>query len=48
VDGGVWGWVDDDLAFAKPWGFDLSEIAVPLRVTYGQKDVLVPAAHGLG
>jgi len=44
--GGVWGWVDDDLAFVNPWGFDVSEIAVPVRVTYGQRDVLVPAAHG--
>ena len=43
--GGVWGWVDDDLAFVNRWGFDVGEIAVPVRVTYGQKDVLGPAAH---
>jgi pimeloyl-ACP methyl ester carboxylesterase len=43
---GVWGWVDDDLAFVKPWGFDISEIEVPTEVWYGETDVLVPAAHG--
>jgi pimeloyl-ACP methyl ester carboxylesterase len=47
VKGGVWGWVDDDLAFVRPWGFDLSEIAVPVEVRYGSKDVLVPATHGV-
>lgn len=46
VRGGVWGWVDDDLVFTKPWGFDLAEITVPVQVRYGAKDVLVPAAHG--
>jgi len=44
--GGPWGWVDDDLAFVRPWRFDLTEIAVPVQVRYGAKDVLVPAAHG--
>lgn len=43
---GVWGWVDDDLAFMTPWGFDLAEIQVPVTVRYGAKDVLVPASHG--
>jgi pimeloyl-ACP methyl ester carboxylesterase len=43
---GVWGWVDDDLAFLRPWGFDVSEIRVPVEVRYGARDVLVPAAHG--
>jgi pimeloyl-ACP methyl ester carboxylesterase len=43
---GVWGWVDDDLAFVKPWGFEVEEIHVPVQVRYGAGDVLVPAGHG--
>jgi len=43
---GIGGWVDDDLALIRPWGFDLAEIRVPVRVRYGATDVLVPAAHG--
>jgi pimeloyl-ACP methyl ester carboxylesterase len=43
---GVWGWVDDDLAFLRPWGFAVTEIRVPVTIRYGSRDVLVPAAHG--
>jgi pimeloyl-ACP methyl ester carboxylesterase len=43
---GVWGWVDDDLAFVSGWGFDVAEIRVPTRVVYGAADALVPAGHG--
>ena len=43
---GVYGWVDDDLALTRPWGFDVSEITVPVLVRYGTADVLVPRAHG--
>lgn len=43
---GVGGWVDDDLAFIRPWGFELAEIRVPVQVRYGAGDVLVPAGHG--
>jgi pimeloyl-ACP methyl ester carboxylesterase len=43
---GVYGWADDDLAFTRPWGFDVSEITVPVLVRYGTTDVLVPRAHG--
>jgi pimeloyl-ACP methyl ester carboxylesterase len=43
---GAWGWVDDDLAFIKPWGFDVEELGVPVEVRYGIGDVLVPASHG--
>ena len=42
----VSGWVDDDLCFARPWGFDVAQIRVPTRVVYGIDDVLVPARHG--
>jgi pimeloyl-ACP methyl ester carboxylesterase len=43
---GVSGWVDDDLAFTVPWGFDVSELDVPVEIRYGATDVLVPAGHG--
>lgn len=43
---GVWGWVDDDLALTRPWGFELDEIAVSVLVRYGATDVLVPPVHG--
>ena len=43
---GVWGWVDDDLGFTEPWGFDVAELEVPVEIRYGATDVLVPAAHG--
>jgi pimeloyl-ACP methyl ester carboxylesterase len=43
---GVGGWVDDDLAFLRPWGFDVGTITVPVLVRYGLTDVLVPPAHG--
>ena len=43
---GVWGWVDDDLAFVTGWGFELDEIRVPVTIRYGAQDVLVPAGHG--
>ena len=43
---GVWGWVDDDIAFVKPWGFDPASIEVPVRIQYGTADVLVPPSHG--
>jgi pimeloyl-ACP methyl ester carboxylesterase len=43
---GVSGWVDDDLAFTVPWGFDVSELEVPVDIRYGATDVLVPAGHG--
>lgn len=43
---GVGGWVDDDLAFTQPWGFELRSISVPVLIRYSSSDVLVPRAHG--
>lgn len=39
------GWIDDALAFCAPWGFNLSDIKVPLLLWHGQNDVFSPAAH---
>ena len=43
---GVDGWVDDDICFVRPWDFEVSTIGVPVYLTYGRVDTLVPAAHG--
>lgn len=46
VRDGIWGWFDDDHAAWGEWGFDPTEIAVPVSVWHGLEDRTVPPAHG--
>ena len=43
---GYWGWVDDDYAFMKAWGFDLAAARVPVHIWQGGHDKMVPYGHG--
>jgi pimeloyl-ACP methyl ester carboxylesterase len=46
VQTGIGGWRDDDLAFARDWGFAVAEITAPVAVWQGRQDRFVPFAHG--
>jgi len=43
---GIWGWLDDDLAWAKPWGFEMADIRVPVIVRHGDEDGFVSIEQG--
>jgi pimeloyl-ACP methyl ester carboxylesterase len=46
VSTGVNGWLDDDIAFVLPWGFEFDQLKQPLSIWQGLDDLMVPVAHG--
>jgi pimeloyl-ACP methyl ester carboxylesterase len=43
---GIAGWVDDDMMFVEPFGFDPAAISVPVLIRHGREDRFVPVTHG--
>lgn len=39
------GWLDDSAAFARPWGFAVDTIAVPVGIWQGRDDTATPITH---
>lgn len=42
---GTGGLVDDDVAFASPWGFELEQVTAPVLLVQGEGDRIVPRRH---
>lgn len=45
LEKGFTGWLDDDLAFVRDFGFDISKIDKPVVIWQGDDDFMVPKAH---
>ncbi|MFJ8861298.1 alpha/beta fold hydrolase [Streptomyces sp. NPDC102451] len=41
----AYGWIDDAIAFCRPWGFAPSDIKGPVMLWHGEKDVFSPVGH---
>jgi pimeloyl-ACP methyl ester carboxylesterase len=39
------GLIDDDVAFVSPWGFDVTQMDVPVLLVHGGEDRVVPPSH---
>ena len=39
------GIIDDDIALIAQWGFELSQIQVPVLLVHGERDLFVPVSH---
>jgi len=39
------GAIDDDLAFATPWGFELERVTAPVLLAHGGEDRVIPLSH---
>jgi pimeloyl-ACP methyl ester carboxylesterase len=42
---GIVGWLHDDLAMVRPWGFHVGDITVPVSIWQGTEDKMVPFGH---
>ena len=39
------GQIEDDLAYVAPWGFEPSQVDVPVLLLHGGQDQIAPVAH---